>query len=164
MKYVNIDVISLTQAISNAGWDKSVSINDDGSLNWYNEAGHPTDETICEEIDKLVENWTHSQAVARLAEYRLADGREEVVEMQDSIIQSIDSYGMPVVDSDDQPVYEQIEVIVQTAIDPLEATISVNVLDESTGSFVTTEVTNPLIVADDLERAEAQLIVDNHTT
>jgi hypothetical protein len=51
------------------------------------------------------------------------------------------------------------EVIVQTAIDPLEATVEQITYDDE-GNATTETVDNPLIVADDAERAAAQAVVD----
>ena len=100
-------------------------------------------------------NWQlaeYRKATARLAQYRLADGRAEAYE--------------------DQPTGEQVfneetgemeavmaEVIVQSAIDPLEATVEQTTYDEE-GNATTETVDNPLIVADDAERAAAQAVVD----
>lgn len=53
MKFENVDLFTLTKAIMNAGWTKNVSRNDDGSLNWWNETGYPTDDEIQTELDKL---------------------------------------------------------------------------------------------------------------
>lgn len=55
MNYSNINLIILTQAIINAGWTKSVNIKNDGTLEWYNENGYPTDEQIAKELKKLTE-------------------------------------------------------------------------------------------------------------
>jgi hypothetical protein len=55
------------------------------------------------------------------------------------------------------------EVIVQTAIEPLEPTVEITVYDEEDPEAepTTETVPNPLIVADDAERAEAQTVIDN---
>ena len=102
----------------------------------------------------------YTQAVVRLAQYRLADGQEEVKEMHDSIEQLVDSDGMPVVNSDGTPVYTQIEVVVQSAIDPLVATVNETTF-ATDGTSVTAEVPNPLIVNDDAERTAAQEVINN---
>jgi hypothetical protein len=102
-------------------------------------------------------------AVARLAQYVLADGRAEVTEMQDSLIQLTDSDGMPQFDSDGSPIYEQIEVITVTAIDPVEPTIERTVYsNEDPMAEPTTEtIENPLITKDNEERAAAQDVINN---
>lgn len=53
MKFIDVDLFTLTTAIMNAGWTKNVSRNDDGSLNWWGETDYPTDDEIQVELDKL---------------------------------------------------------------------------------------------------------------
>ena len=91
-------------------------------------------------------------ATARLAKYRLADGRPELTEMQPTGEQ---------VFNEETGEMEAVmaEVIVQTAIDPLEATVEQTTYDDE-GNATTETVDNPLIVADDAERAAAQAVVD----
>lgn len=93
-------------------------------------------------------NWQlqdYRKATARLAQYRLADGRPEVCEDQ------------PTGEYDDEG-NEIIETfVIQTAIDPLPAQIEAPVYDEATGEQTGTEtVPNPAIVQDDAEREAAQ--------
>ena len=104
----------------------------------------------------------YTEAVTRLAQYRLADGREEVKELRDTLEYLMDSDGMPVVNSDGTPVYThtQIEVVVQNAIDPLVATVNETTF-ATDGTPVTIEVANPLIVNDDAERTAAQEVINN---
>jgi hypothetical protein len=102
----------------------------------------------------------YTEAVTRLAQYRLADGREEVKELRDTPEYLIDSDGMPVVNSDGTPVYTQIEVVVKSAIDPLVATVNETTF-ATDGTSVTAEVPNPLIVNDDAERTAAQEVINN---
>jgi len=99
-------------------------------------------------------------ATARLAQYIVADGRAQVTEMQDSLIQLTDSDGTPQYDSDNSPIYEQIEVITVTAIDPVEATITQTEYDSDMNP-VEVEVENPLITKDNAERAAAQAVIDD---
>ena len=91
-------------------------------------------------------------AVARLAQYRLADGRPELTEMQPTGEQ---------VFNEETGEMEAVmaEIIVQSAIDPLEATVEQTTYDDE-GNATTETVDNPLIVADDAERAAAQAVVD----
>ena len=91
-------------------------------------------------------------ATARLAQYRLADGRPELTEMQPTGEQ---------VFNEETGEMEAVmaEVIVQTAIDPLEATVEQTTYDDE-GNATNETVDNPLIVADDAERAAAQAVVD----
>ena len=101
----------------------------------------------------------YTKAVARLDQYQVANGREQVTKMQDGINQLTDSDGLPQFDSDGNLVYEQVEVITVTAIDPLPATVTETQFD-SDGAATEVEVTNPLITKDSEERAAAQAIVD----
>jgi hypothetical protein len=95
-------------------------------------------------------NWQlaeYRKATARLAQYRLADGRPEVYEDQ------------PTGEYDDEGNEVMESVLVQTAIDPLDATVEQTTYDDE-GNATTETVDNPLIVADDAERAAAQAVVD----
>ena len=101
----------------------------------------------------------YTTATARLAQYVLADGRAEVTEMQDGPNQLTDSDGLPQFDFDGSPIYEQVEVITVTAIDPVAATITETQYD-SDMTATEVEVANPLITKDNEERTAAQAIVD----
>jgi hypothetical protein len=94
-------------------------------------------------------------AVARLAQYIVADGRAEVTEMQPTGEQVFNEETMEMEDV-------MMEVIVQTAIEPVEATVTRLVYDETDPMAEPTEETieNPVITADVAERAEAQATVD----
>ena len=94
-------------------------------------------------------------ATARLAQYVLADGREEVREMQPTGEQVFNEETMEMEDV-------MHEVIVQTAIEPLEPTVTRLVYSEDDPMAEPTEETieNPLITTDVAERAEAQATVD----
>ena len=99
-------------------------------------------------------------ATARLEAYVLADGRAELTEMQDTTEYVVDAEGMLVL-TDGEPTFIQEEVIVQTAIEPLEATVEVTTYSEDIDAEpVTTIIENPEITQDNLERAEAQAVVD----
>jgi hypothetical protein len=96
-------------------------------------------------------NWhllEYRKATARLARHVLADGRAEVYEDQPT--GEYDEEGNEVMES----------VLVQTAIDPLEPTVEQNIYDDEGNLTGTETVANPLIVADEAERAAAQSIVD----
>jgi len=101
----------------------------------------------------------YTTATARLAQYIVADGRAEVTEMQDGPNQLTDSDGLPQFDFDGSPIYEQVEVITVTAIDPVAATITETQYD-SDMTATEVEVANPLITKDNEERTAAQAIVD----
>ena len=96
-------------------------------------------------------------AQARLARYRLADGRPEVTEER----QVIDEQGNFLFhEASGEPVMET--AVVQAAIDPIPMEIEQPVYDEATGelsgSFM---VSNSDTDQDDKERAAAQTVVDN---
>jgi len=102
----------------------------------------------------------YTTATARLSKYILADGRVELTEMQDTTEYVVDAEGMLVL-TDGEPTFIQEEVIVQTAIEPLEATVEVTTYPEDIDAEpVTTTIENPEITQDNLERAEAQAVVD----
>ena len=95
-------------------------------------------------------------AVARLAQYVLADGRAEVTEMQPTGEQVFNEETMEMEDV-------MHEVIVQTAIEPLEPTVDrvVYADDPMVDAEPTIEtIENPLITKDNEERAAAQAVVD----
>ena len=104
----------------------------------------------------------YTTAVARLAQYQVALGREEVTEMQDTPEQQVDDDGMPVWDEEGNPVYVQEEVITVTAIEPVEPTVERTVYNEDDPMAEPTVETieNPLITQDNAERADAQAVVD----
>jgi hypothetical protein len=152
MNFLNIDIMALTQAVMNAGWEKSMNVNDDGSIEWHGESGYPTNQEIYTEIDKLVTDWTYLQAKARLAQYQVALGREEVTENQ--------ATGEKVFNDETGEIDDVMgDIIIATAIDPVEATVEVITHDDE-GIATTSTVENPLITQDNAERAEAQAIVD----
>ena len=120
---------------------------------------------VQEEADAwLVEKQTreYSESVVRLAQYRLADGREEVRE--DIVIGEeavLDENGNPTFNEEtDEQIMQDIteNVVTVTAIDPLPATITQ--VDMEVNESNETEVPNPAIVRDDEERAAAQAIID----
>ncbi len=95
-------------------------------------------------------NWQlveYGTAVARLAQYVLADGRAEVFEDQET--GEFDDEGLPV----SEPV------LVQSAIEPLPATVEQTTYDDE-GVATIAEVLNPAILSDESERAAAQAVID----
>ena len=110
-----------------------------------------TDFSANHDVNKAnnVFNWQlaeYRKATARLEKYRLADGKpEETIET-------------PTGTFTDEGV-EIMDVYVIPAIEPLEATVEQTTYDEE-GNATTETVGNPLIVADDAERAAAQAVVD----
>jgi hypothetical protein len=95
-------------------------------------------------------------ATARIAQYQLSVGREEVTESQPTMEQV---FNEETFEMDDV----MADVITQTAIEPLDATVEVTT-QEMDEDPVTETVANPLIVADDAERAEAQAVIDSTPT
>jgi hypothetical protein len=97
----------------------------------------------------------YTQAVARLEAYVLADGREEVREMQPT--------GEVVFDEETMESMDVMhEVVVITAIEPLEATVEITEYsDDIDDEPVIKTIENPEITQDNLERLEAQVIVDS---
>jgi hypothetical protein len=95
-------------------------------------------------------NWQlqeYRKASSRLARYRLADGRPEIVEQ------------LPTGEFDDMGEPILVATVTQTAVEPLVATVEQTTYDMDGVATVAT-VANPLIVADDEERAAAQAVVD----
>jgi len=95
-------------------------------------------------------------AVARLAQYVVAEGRNQVTEMQPTGEQVWNEETMEMEDV-------MMEVIVQTAIDPVEPTVDrvVYADDPMVDVEPTIEtIENPLITTDNEERAAAQAVVD----
>ena len=94
-------------------------------------------------------------AVARLAQYIVADGREEVREMQPTGEQVFNEETMEMEDV-------MHEVITVTAIDPVEPTVTRMVYseDDPMAEPVEETIENPLITTDVAERADAQATVD----
>ena len=95
-------------------------------------------------------------ATARLAQYVVADGRAEVREMQPTGEQTFNEETGEMEDV-------MMEVIVQTAIEPVEPTVErvVYADDPMVDAEPTIEVIeNPLITKDNEERAAAQAVVD----
>ena len=93
--------------------------------------------------------YAYRKAVARLAEYRKAEGRSEITEERET-----DEY-----DDNGDPVIEA--VVVQTAIDPLPFQIEQTVYNDETGESSVAMTGNPEIVKDDAERAAAQSIINS---
>jgi len=111
-------------------------------------------------LDAAAEKLFNSQAdeyrtaTARIAQYILSVGREEVVESQPT--------GERVLNEETFEMEDVMaDVVVVTAIEPLEAAVEVTVYGDDPEAEPTVEtVPNPLIVADDAERAEAQAVID----
>ena len=92
------------------------------------------------------------KAQARLSQYQVALGREEVVESQATVEQV---FNEETGEMDDV----MADVVTVSAIEPVEATVEQTTYDVD-GTATTTTVENPLITQDNAERAAAQAIVD----
>ena len=90
----------------------------------------------------------YRKAVARLEQYKVAEGRPEIAEQQ------------PTGEYDEEGNEIMETVVVQTAIDPVEPTVEQAVYDDEGNQTGTDIVTNPLIVEDEGERASAQAVID----
>ena len=99
----------------------------------------------------------YQAAQARLARYRLADGRPKVTEERNVI----DEQGNPLFhEATGEPLMET--VVVQAAIGPIPMEIDQPVYDEATGEQTgSIMMSNPDTERDDEERAAAQTVVDN---
>jgi hypothetical protein len=103
-------------------------------------------------------NWQLEQyrkATKRLAQYVLADGRPELTEMQPT--------GEQVFNEEIGEMEDVLhEVVVQTAVEPLPATVEILVYNEEDPEAEPTveTVDNPEIIRDTEERAAAQSVVD----
>jgi hypothetical protein len=95
----------------------------------------------------------YTAAVARLSQYVLADGRDEVTESQEVAGNAL--YNEETGEFEPQ----MMDVVVQTAIDPLPATVEQTTYDDE-GNATVTNIENPLITQDNLERTDAQAVVD----
>ena len=91
----------------------------------------------------------YHKAMARLAQYRLADGRAEVTEQVET----------GEFDEDGQPITEP--VVTASFIEALPATVEQTTYDDMGESTSVEQVPNPEIVKDDAERAAAQAVVDS---
>ena len=99
---------------------------------------------------KQLEDYT--TATARLAQYVLSVGREEVIENQ--------ATGEQVWNEETDEMDDVMtDMVTVTAIDPVDATVEQTTYDEE-GVATTATVENPLITTDVAERATAQAIVD----
>ena len=101
----------------------------------------------------------YKTAIARLAQYEVEKGRDEVKETRNT--------GRKVQNDKEEWVDETEEVIIQSKIDPVEATVTQIFISKSDPHDLTEEPTienktieNPLITKDKAERAEAQAVVD----
>jgi hypothetical protein len=114
-------------------------------------------------VQEAADNWTFNKqlreyvaAVERLEQYILSEGRPEIRE--DIVVETREVW------NEESEEYETVNitenVITQTAIEPLEATVEVTEYDEETMESTTTTVPNPLIVKMRKKEHAAQAVVD----
>ena len=115
-------------------------------------------------VQEAADNWTFNKqlreyvnAVERLSQYILLEGREEVRE--DVVVETKEVWNEETEEYETVNVTE--EVITQTAIEPLEEFVEVTTYNEETMESTTETVRNPLVVKDEEERAAAQAVIDN---
>lgn len=115
-------------------------------------------------VQEAADNWMfnkqlreYAAAMERLSHYALAKGRPEIRE--EIVISTKEVWNE---ETEEMETIETTqEVITQTAIEPLPATIEVTTTDPETMESVTETVRNPAIVQDETERAEAKGVVDS---
>jgi len=114
-------------------------------------------------VQEAADNWTFNKqlreyvaAVERLDRYVLSEGRPEIRE--DVVVETKEVWNEETGELETVNVTEN--VVTQTAIEPLEATVEVTTYNEETMESTTETVRNPLIVKDEEERAAAQAVVD----
>ena len=134
-------------------WKRERSMRrDDGELDTYLDTvseNTDTNRTVNVFNTQLV---AYNGAVIRLAKYVVSVGRAEITEMQPT--------GEQVLNAETGEMDDVMaSVIIQTAVEPLPATVEVTTYDEEGEATVET-VTNPLITADVEEREQAQNVVD----
>lgn len=100
------------------------------------------------------QTYQYNEAVSRLAQHVLADGRAEVIESQPTGEQVYDEDTMEMVDV-------MADVVTVTAIEAVEATAEVTTYDDTGENPVTETIENPVITKDNAERTAAQLVIDN---
>lgn len=147
-----------TQAYINRDWpewkrERSIRSND-GEFNAYMVQVETDTDTNRANNTFNAQLVAYRKASDRLSRYVVAEGREEVKEMQPT--------GEQVWNESTGEMEDVMqEVVVQTAIDPVEPTVERTVYSEDMDAEPTVEtIENPLITQDNLERAEAQSIVD----
>ncbi len=130
-------------------WPLRNQLNDPAAFAEWQLAMKPTADAASE---YFVFNWRlakRAEAEARLARYRLAEGRpEETEEVETGEFD--EETGAPLLET----------VVVRQAIAPLEPTIEREIRDEDTGEVTGTEtIENPAIIKDKAERVAAQAVL-----
>lgn len=115
-------------------------------------------------VQEAASNWTFNKqlreyvtAVERLSQYILSEGRPEIHE--DIVVETREVFNEET--GEIETIETTEEVITQTAIEPLPATVETTETNIETGETTISTVRNPAIVQDEAERAAAQEIVDS---
>ena len=115
-------------------------------------------------VQEAASNWTFNRqlreyvdAIERLSQYILSEGRPEICE--DIVVETRGVFNEETGEMETIETTE--EVITQTAIEPLPATVETTETNIETGETTTATVPNPLIVRDTEEREAAQEIIDS---
>ena len=115
-------------------------------------------------VQEAASNWTFNKqlreyvtAVERLSQYILSEGRPEIRE--DIVVETREVFNEET--GEIETIETTEEVITQTAIEPLPATVETTETNIETGETTISTVRNPAIVQDEAERAAAQEIVDS---
>jgi len=142
-----------TQAVIDRDWpqwkrERSIR-KQDGEFNAYMDQVEIDTDTNRETNVFNTQLADYHEATQRLAKYRLADGRPEITEQRETGEYDPET-GEPITET----------VVVSEAIEPLVAEVEQPVYDEEGNQTGTEMVPNPLIVADDAERADAQEIIN----
>ena len=99
----------------------------------------------------------YNEAVNRLSQYILSEGRPEVKQMMPT--------GERVFNEETNEMEDVVvEVTVQYSVDPVPLTVQVSELNKETMEMTFTTVDNPVVVRDLEERAAAQAIVVDYET
>ena len=113
----------------------------------------PTDLQTAADAKKFANQLAeYKTAIARLAQYEVEKGRDEVKETRNT--------GRKVQNDKEEWVDETEEFISQTKIDPVVATVKKLIFKDTVSDPTEETIENPLITTDKAERAEAQAVVD----
>jgi hypothetical protein len=155
--FVQKDNVHFPRKKGNIDYDMfiaNIALNED-TVEWLDETStDPLPDWVDEEVNAFLFNeklYAYKEAMCRLAQYQVALGREAIT-------------GEIVVGQEfDEDTSEMVDVtesvIISAAIDPVPATVGVEVFDDD-DNMSTEEIENPLITQDNEERAAAQAIVD----
>lgn len=115
-------------------------------------------------VQEAADNWMFNKqlreyaiAIERLSHYALAEGRPEIREK--IVVSTSEIWNEETGEMETIELTE--EVVTQTAIDPLPATIEVTTTNPETMESTTETIRNPLIIQDETERAAAQGVIDS---